>query len=185
MIVSELAKMWAMAVLLIIGISTLVAACVPAPTPPINSPAFQRRPPLPGQPEYLATIKYIDDGLRYISPQAGFYVSVAGDLCFRGAITPGATPVYVPSNYWCISPFAVSRVEAIENNISYINQVRLWCGLAAPQCAHKIGYPNMLDNSWIANSITTETVPFLRQREAIEYLVYLMGGNLRRDQATR
>jgi len=84
-----------------------------------------------------------------------------------------------------MSPFAVGRVEAIENNISYINQVRLWCRLAVPQCAHQIGYPNMLENTRIANSITTETVPFIRQRDAIEYLVYLMGGNIEHAQAVQ
>jgi hypothetical protein len=171
------------AVILTIGIVTILAACVPPPPPPINSLAFEKRPPLPGQPGYLQTIKYIDDGLRYISPTAGFLVSNTGDLCFQGAILPGVTPVYIPQNFWCISPFEVSRIDAIENNISYINQVRLWCRLAAPQCAHKVGYASILDNMWEANSITTETVPFLQQRDAVEYLVYLMGGNVRRQQA--
>ena len=171
----------------IIGIVASLAACIPPPppTPPINSLAFQKRPPLPGEPGYLETIKYIGDGLHYILPNSDFYVSVAGDLCFRGVITPEVTPAYIPANFWCMSPFAVGRVEAIENNISYINQVRLWCRLAVPQCAYKIGYPNMLENTWIANSITTETVPFIRQREAIEYLVYLMGGNVEHDQAVQ
>lgn len=170
---------------LIIGVMTMLAACVPPPTPPINSLAFQKRQPPPGQMGYLETIKYIGDGLHYILPNSDFYVSVAGDMCFRGAITPEVTPVYIPLNFWCISPFAVGRVEALENDISYINQVRLWCRLAEPQCAFKIGHPNMLDKQWVANSITTETVPFIRQREAIEHLVYLMGGNLDHDQAQR
>jgi hypothetical protein len=176
-------KMRTIAVLLAIGILMMLAACMPPPPPPINSLAFQRRPPLPGQPGYLQTIKYIDDGLHYISPTAGFFVSNRGDLCFQGAIVPGVTAEYLPTNFWCMSPFAVSRVDAVENNISNINQVRLWCQLASPQCAHKIGYPNMLDNQWIANSITAETIPFMRQRDALEYLVYLMGGNVHRDQA--
>jgi hypothetical protein len=178
------AKMRTIAVILTIGVLTMLAACVLTP-PPINSLAFQKRPPLPGQPGYLQTINYIDDGLHYITPNAGFFISAAGDMCFEGASTPGVTPVYIPPNYWCMSPFAVSRVEAIENNISYINQVRLWCRLAAPQCAYKVGYPNVPDNLWIANSITAETVPFLRQRDAVEYLIYLMGGNVRRDQAAQ
>jgi len=170
---------------LIIGVMTMLAACVPPPTPPINSLAFQKRQPPPGQMGYLETIKYIGDGLHYILPNSDFYVSVAGDMCFRGAITPEVTPVYIPLNFWCMSPFAVGRVEALENDISYINQVRLWCRLAEPQCAFKIGHPSMLDKQWVANSITTETVPFIRQREAIEHLVYLMGGNLDHDQAQR
>ena len=171
--------------ILIIGVMTMLAACVPPPTPPINSLAFQKRQPPPGQMGYLETIKYIGDGLHYILPNSDFYVSVAGDMCFRGAITPEVTPVYIPLNFWCMSPFAVGRVEALENDISYINQVRLSCRLAEPQCAFKIGHPNMLDKQWVANSITTETVPFIRQREAIEHLVYLMGGNLDHDQAQR
>ena len=170
---------------LTIGILITASACVPAPTPPINSLAFQKRPALPGRPGYLETIKYIGDGMHYILPNSDFYVSVAGDLCFRGTITPGVMPVYVALNFWCISPFAVGRVDAVENNISYINQVRLWCRLATPQCAYELGYPNMTQNTTIANSITTETVPFVRQRDAIEYLVYLMGGNLEHDQAVQ
>ncbi len=169
--------------LAMLGVLVMLTACVPPPTPPVNSPAFQKRPPLAGQPGYLETIKYIDNGVHYISPTAGFLVSAAGDMCFQGVVVPGVTPEYIASNFWCMSPFAVGRVDAVENNISYINQVRLWCRLASPQCAHKIGYPNMLDNQWIANSITAETVPFQRQREAIEYLVYLMGGTVQRDQA--
>lgn len=168
-----------------IGIAVLLAmltACVLTPGP-INSLAYQKRPPLPGQPGYLQTIEYIDDGMHYISPAAGFFVSSTGDMCFQGVIVPGVPPEYIPPNYWCVNPNAVSRVDAIENNISYINQVRLWCRLGAPQCAYKVGYPNVPDNLWIANSITTETVPFLRQKDAIEYLVYLMGGNLERQQA--
>jgi hypothetical protein len=166
----------------IILVTAALAACVPAP-PPINSLAFEERPPLPGQPGYLQTIKYIDDGVHYISPTAGFFVSGTGDMCFQGAIVPGVSPEYIRSNYWCMSPHAVSSVDALENGISYINQVRLWCQLAAPQCAYKIGYPNILDTMWIANSITAETVPFQRQRDAIEYLVYLMGGSVERQQA--
>lgn len=175
-------RLWATVIMMS---AAATAACAPVPAPPINSLAFQRRPPLPGQPGYLQTIDYIDDGVRYISPTATFLVSATGDLCFQGVIVPGVTPEYVPEYYWCISPFAVSRVDAVENNISYINQVRLWCRLAAPQCAYKISYPNMLDRMPVANSIAAETVPFFRQRDAIEYLVYLMGGNMQREQAMR
>jgi len=159
------------------------AGCAQTPPPPVNSLAFQKRPPLPGQPGYLETIRYIDDGMHYITPIAGFFVSHTGDMCFWGAIVPGVTPVYIPPNYWCISPFAVGKVDAIENNISYVNQIRLWCRLATPQCAYKVAYPSMLDTKRIANFVTAETIPFQRQREAIEYLVYLMGGTVTRDQA--
>ena len=105
--------MRATSLIAIIGIVASLAACVPppTPTPPINSLAFQKRPPLPGRPGYLETIKYIGDGLHYILPNSDFYVSVAGDLCFRGVITPDVTPAYIPANFWCMSPFAVGRVE--------------------------------------------------------------------------
>ena len=97
--------MRAIAVILTISLLAMLVACMPPPTPPINSLAFQRRPPLPGQPGYLATIKYIDDGVHYISPIAGFFVSNTGDMCFQGAIIPGATPEYIPSNYLVHEPF--------------------------------------------------------------------------------
>jgi hypothetical protein len=48
-----------------------------------NSPAFARRDPLPGRPNYLQTIKYIDDGMRYVDPLTQFFVSPAGEMCFR------------------------------------------------------------------------------------------------------
>jgi hypothetical protein len=164
-------------------VAATLSACIGVELP-INSPTFERRPPLPGRPDYLQTIGFIDSGVHYISPAAKFFVSGSGDMCFwDAAIVPGFTPVYIPPNYWCISPFNVSRVEAIENGVTYIDRVRLWCRLGAPQCAYKVGYPNIPDYRWIANSITTETVPFQRQREAIAYLVYLMGGNLEHPQA--
>lgn len=163
----------------------MLAGCVPEPSPPVNSLAFQKRAPPPGRPGYLETIKYIDDGVHYVSPTANFLVSAGGALCFQGALTPGVTPEYIPHNFWCMSPYDVSRVEALRNSISDINQVRLWCRLATPQCAYKLGYPNMLDNTRIANSITAETVPSVRQRDAIDYLVYLMGGNVEPGQAAQ
>jgi len=80
-------------------------------------------------------------------------------------------------------PTAVNNVEALENNVSYLNTVRLWCVLEAPQCARRTGIPNFLDESgWIGNSITAQTRPFGEQRNAIQYLVYLMGGNVRDAQ---
>lgn len=171
------------AIVLTIGAYLIVGACVPPPREPLNSLAFEKRPPLPGQPGYLETIRFIFDGVHYGSPTAGFLVSNKGDLCFQGVIVPGPPPEYVPEDFWCISPYDVSRVEAVENDITAINRVRLWCRLGAPQCAYKIGYPNMLDDLWFSASITTETMPFLQQRDAIEYLVYLMGGNVERRQA--
>lgn len=176
--------MRSVAATLILLTLALLAACAPRPVrPAINSVSFERRSPPPSQPGYLETIKYIDDGMRYISPAASFFVSPIGEMCFYGAITPGITPEFVRPNYWCISPFAVKSIDANENNISYVNQVRLWCRIATPQCAHRIGYPDLFETIWIANSIAAETIPFQRQRDAIEYLVYLMGGDAGRAQA--
>jgi hypothetical protein len=167
----------------IIGIVAALAACAPPPPAPFNSLAFDRRPPLPQQLGYLETIKYIDDGARYIAPSAGFFISGTGEMCFLGSIIPGVTPELVPQHYWCISPLDVGMVDALENDTSYINEVRLWCRHASPQCAHKIAYPNPFDDATIANSITAETIPYRRERAAIEYLVYLMGGNVEPDEA--
>ena len=158
-----------------------LAACVPPPAPPLNSPAFARRPPPPGQPGYLETIKYVDDGMRYAVPNAGFFVSAAGEMCFQGLVIPGVTLYFSPQDYWCMSPFDVRYVDALENDTSYVNKVRLWCRQASPQCAHKIGYPNQFDNMRVANSIAAETYPFKRVRAAIAYLVYLMGGSVESD----
>lgn len=169
----------------LVALAALAGCAVKPQLPPINSVAFERRPPPPGQPGYLETIKYIDDGLRYTSPIGEFFVSPFGEMCFFGALVPGITPVLVAPGYWCMSPLAVNGVDAIENDISYVNQVRLWCQLATPQCAHRVGYPTALEPNWTANSITAETIPFQRQRAAIEYLVYLMGGNVTREQAMR
>jgi hypothetical protein len=165
--------------ILTIGIVALLAACAPPPAPPLNSPAFVRRAPLPGQPGYLDTIKYIADGLTYISPGSTFFVSSAGELCFQGLLNPVGTTLWVVyQNYWCMSPMSVGTVEALDNDVSAANEVRLWCRHAAPQCAHKIGYPNMLDTDWIGNSITAETIPSRHERAAIAHLVYLMGGDV-------
>jgi hypothetical protein len=83
-------------------------------------------------------------------------------------------------------PTAVNDVEALEDNISYVNTVRLWCVLQAPQCARRIGFPNYLDESgWIDNSITAQTRLFKEQRNAIAYLIYLMGGNAAGAQPLR
>ncbi len=167
---------------LIIVMASL-AACVPPPAPPLNSLAFARRPPPPGQPGYLETIRYVDDGMRYAVPNAAFFVSADGEMCFQGTVIPGVTLEFSPPYYWCMSPFDVSNVEALENDISYVNEVRLWCRQSSPQCAHKIAYPDQFDNSRVANSIAAETFPFKRERAAIEYLVYLMGGAVEPDAA--
>jgi hypothetical protein len=161
-----------------ICMALLPAACVPPPAPPLNSPVFATRKPLPGQPGYLETIRFIDNGVHYVSAGAGFFVSADGDMCFQGLTNPGAVLWVNYRNYWCISPKSVSAVDALNNDITSVNMVRLWCRHADPQCAHKIGYANMLDDQWIANSISAETVPIRQQRAAIEHLIYLMGGHV-------
>jgi len=179
-----------------LGAALLLAACTQ--TPPlyfgpqlaslrgevdpaaINSPVFAVRPPLPGQPSYLDTIRYIDNGVKYIDPFAEFFISFDGQMCFRGLVNRQEAYFEYYQNYWCMHPTAVNNVEALENNISYVNNVRLWCVLEAPQCARRTGIPNFLDDSgWVENSITAQTRPFREQRNAIEYLIYLMGGNVR------
>jgi hypothetical protein len=183
----------------VLGLAFLLMAC--SQTPPlyfgpqmasirgevepqaINSPAYAVRPPPPGRPGYPETIRYIDDGVKYIDPYAEFFVSFDGQLCFRGLVNHQAAYFENYQNYWCMPPTAVNNVEALENDISYVNTVRLWCVLQAPQCARRTGIPNFLENGildntgWLGNSISVQTRPFREQRNAIEYLVYLMGGN--------
>jgi hypothetical protein len=159
-------------------VAVFMAACAQVPPPPIDSPAFAKRAPLPGQPGYLETIRYIDDGLRYVSAGSGFIVSPEGEMCFQGLVNTETNPYANYRNYWCISPTAIGAVEAVRNDITQVNGVRLWCRHSDPQCAHKIGFPNLLDRSWIANSITAETLPFRAQQAAIEHLIYLMGGDV-------
>jgi hypothetical protein len=156
----------------------LLAACVKAPTPPVNSPAFARRAPQPGEPGYLETIRFIYDGQRYMSPEAAFFISSNGEMCFQGLLDPSMNPYAVRLNYWCISPLAVGAVDRVRNGITYVNGIRLWCRISAPQCAHKFGWPNPLDNYWAANSILADTVPSREQRAAFKHLIYLMGGSL-------
>ncbi len=112
-----------------------------------------------------------------------FWSRRAARCAFSGSIVPGVTLELLPQHYWCMSPFDVSAVDAIENDTSYVNRVRLWCRHSSPQCAHKIAYPDQFDDMTIANSITAETIPFRRERDAIEYLVYLMGGDIGRGEA--
>jgi hypothetical protein len=169
--------------------ATLLTACGPlvlydellpvigSPDAPINSPAFARRGPLPGRPDYLQTIKYIDDGMRYIDPLTQFFVSPVGEMCFR--TKPNYPQVIYETRYriWCIYPQTVDRVEAVTNDITRINEVHVWCLRAYPQCAHSLN-----EIGWIANSISASTVDYRQERDAVENLIYLMGGNIRFSQ---
>jgi hypothetical protein len=151
----------------------------------INSDAFAKRQPLPGQLGYLETIQYINDGVKYIDPFAEFFISPDGQMCFRGLVNRQMTTFENYQSYWCMYPAFVNNVEELENNITTVNSVRLWCVLEAPQCARRIGFWNFWDESpWIGNSILAQTRPSREQRAAIDHLVYLMGGNVRSFQAS-
>ena len=139
---------------------------------------FARRPPPPGEMTYAQTIKFIDDGMKYIDPLSGFFVSPAGEMCFR------TLPKTVPTLYawyyksWCVYPQAIGQVAAQTDNVTNIHGVRLWCAHAAPQCVHRAGPIGVMDDSaWIGNSVSVESVAHQDERRAVQNLVYLMGGN--------
>lgn len=111
-----------------------------APDPTvINSVAFAKREAPPGAPGYLETIRYIDNGVKYIDRYAEFFVSFDGEICFRGLVNRQLAVFENYQNYWCMPPTAVNNVEGLQNNVSYVNSVRLWCALEAPQCARRFG----------------------------------------------
>src|SRR5438876_1808295 len=95
----------------VVAMSTLLSACVAEP-PPINSVEFTKRPPLPGQPGYLETIKYVDNGVKYIDPASEFFISYDGEMCFRGLVNHQSAEFESYRTYWCISPLAVNNIEA-------------------------------------------------------------------------
>jgi hypothetical protein len=167
-----------------VAAALFAAACWPSL--PINSVAFEKRAAFPGQPGYLETIKYIDDGMKYIDPSSEFFISYDGEMCFRGLANRQLATFETYDNYWCINPLAVNNVDPVQDNISQVNGVRLWCAHPAPQCAHRVGYANYLDtNPGQANSIVVQITPYLPERAALEHLVYLMGGNVRQAGALR
>jgi hypothetical protein len=141
---------------------------------PINSDV--RRASLPGQPSYLQTVKYIDDGMRYIDPLSQFFISPAGEMCFR--IIPNYPTIIYESFYrnWCIYPQLVDRVEAATNPT--FNEVRLWCRRDYPQCAHSLG-----EFGRISNSISAPTIDYRQERAALENLIQMMGGNVGSSQS--
>jgi hypothetical protein len=206
---TEVGRMSAKSLILMFAVVVLAVACSPQPPeyfgppqasmfpiPPeplfsrvspaaINSDAFAKRQPLPGQRGYLETIRFIDSGVKYIDPFAEFFISPEGKMCFRGLVNRQLLEFENYQNYWCINPEFVNNVEELQNSITSVNRVRLWCVLEAPQCARRIGFWNFLDESpQISNSISAETRPSKEQRAAIEHLIYLMGGNVRGAQAS-
>jgi hypothetical protein len=159
----------------------LLTACVPAvpygQEPPINSPAFAVRTPAPGRPGYLQTIKFVDDGMRYIDSESQFFISPVGEMCFRVRPNYPELIYYATFRTWCIYPQVVDRVEAATNDVTGINEVRLWCTRSYPQCAHSP------DTGWVSNNISAGTVDYVQERAAVENLVSIMGGNVRFAQA--
>jgi hypothetical protein len=131
--------------------------------PPINSPAFAVRAPLPGRAGYLTTIKFIDDGVLYIDPLSHFYISAAGEMCFH--TRPSYPTVYTDAYYkdWCIHPHAIDRVSVIENFASS-HGVEMWCMRAYPGCAH------CLQSGEIANRVFAITIDHQQERQALQQL---------------
>ena len=141
------------------------------PPPPINSPAFVIRAPLPGRPGYLAIIKFVDDGVRYVDPLSHFYISGAGEMCFH---TPPSYPkIYINAYYkdWCIHPYVVDRVSVIEL-ASGSHGVEMWCRRAYPACAHS------LETGEIANRVFAASIDYQQERRALQHLVFMMGGSV-------
>ena len=150
-----------------------LSACAPPPTvdtPGLNAAVYARRPPPAGRPSYAATIKYIDDGMRYLDPAAGFFVAPDGRMCFRGSLSIKETVFdYMYNSDWCLAPTAIGQVDALGTLTT--DQLRLSCRHADPQCIREIGNFNRQ-----ADSITLTNVPPRAEKAAVEYLVYLMDG---------
>lgn len=144
---------------------------------PASSVAVSSRDLPPYRMGYLQSIKFIDDGMRYIDALSRFFISPAGELCFR--IMPNSPQTIYDSDHrdWCMHPLSVGRVEAVANDITNINEIRLWCRREYPQCARRVGPPTVYgDTPWIANSISAATIDNRRERAAVENLIALMGG---------
>jgi hypothetical protein len=152
------------------ALAVALPACVPPEPQYVNNPAFARRAPPAGRPTYLETIKYIDDGLRYVDPTTAFYVSADGRMCFRGVLTnPLTTWDNIYKTDWCLLPTAVNRVDTI---VIGTNQVSVSCKHADPQCIQEIGYYRAINTAYV------RTVPPDQEKAAVEHLIYLMGGTL-------
>jgi hypothetical protein len=151
------------------ALAVALLACVPSEPLYINNPALAQRAPIVGHPSYAETIKYIDDGLRYVDPRAGFFVSPDGRMCFHGVFTTlqnNLDDLY--RSPWCLLPTAVNRIYSISND-----RIGLSCKHADPQCIHEVG------NFYrVTSTAHIYIVPSNQEKSAIEYLIYLMGGNL-------
>ena len=145
-LIAEVGRMSAKSLIHAVAAVILVAACSPQPPqyfgppqaslfsiPPeplfsrvspaaINSDAFAKRQPLPGQRGYLETIRFIDNGIKYIDPFGEFFISSDGEMCFRGLVNRQLLDVRELSNYWCMNPHAVNNVEELQNSITNVNR---------------------------------------------------------------
>jgi hypothetical protein len=152
------------------ALGVALPACVPQEPQYVNNPAFSQRAPPAGRPSYLETIKYIDDGLRYVDPTTAFYVSTDGRMCFRGVLpNPQTTWDNVYKTDWCLLPTAVSRVDTI---VIGTNQVTVACKHADPQCIREVGYSRAINTAYV------RIIPPDQEKAAVEHLIYLMGGTL-------
>lgn len=155
-----------------VTLAAMLLACVPLEQQHFNDPVFALRSSPAGLPTYAETVKYIDDGLRYVDPTAAFFISPDGRMCFRGASPTLAANFFIlysiSKRDWCLHPTTVSRVHSIETG-----HLSLSCKHANPQCINEIGY---LYHA--ANTIHVYIVPSDREKSAIEHLIYLMGGNV-------
>lgn len=150
---------------------TLLLGCTPPQN--INAPVFAQRAPPTGHPTYLETIRYIDDGLRYVDPTSAFFIAPDGNMCFRGVQNVRETILdYTYNSDWCFPPNAVSQVDLF-SAIGRGQQLTLFCKHSAPQCIREIGYGNRT-----ADRATVSIVPSQQEKAAVEHLVYLMGGSL-------
>jgi hypothetical protein len=165
--------------LYVAGLAILLPACTPSPQYS-NSAVFARREPPPGHPTYSETIKYIDDGLRYVDPRAGFFISTDGRMCFRGVLdsTQTAFEAFFFKNNLCLPPTAVSRVDSFVSSDG--ERLLLVCKHSDPQCVRDIVFSNRE-----ADSVTVQTVSSNLEKSAVENLIYLMGGNIDSVEAAR
>jgi hypothetical protein len=157
------------------ALAALLPACAPPPQYS-NAPQIAGREPLAGRPGYAETIKYIDDGLRYVDPSAGFFVSPDGRMCFRGVLDPTQTvfEAFVANHTWCLPPTAVSRVDAFISSTK--EELLLVCKHSDPQCARNLGPWNRG-----ADAVIVDIRPANQEKSAVENLVYLMGGDIDRQ----
>lgn len=98
-------------------LAVALPACASAEPQYVNNPAFVQRAPPAGRPTYAETIKYIDDGLRYLDSTAAFFVSPDGRMCFRGVVSGQQShwDSYYKSD-WCLLPTVVKRVDSIASS---------------------------------------------------------------------